>query len=58
MNKKPEKDRKSAVVIVRLPRATVARIDRIGRAEFEGRSATVRRALEVGLARLESKKRN
>lgn len=58
MNKKPPKDRKSAVVIVRLPPVTLARIDRIGRVEFEGRSATIRRALEVGLARFESKKRN
>jgi hypothetical protein len=57
MYRKTAKDRKSATVIVRLSRATLTRIDNIGRAEFEGRSATIRRALEVGLARLESKRK-
>ena len=45
------------MAILRVLPDTLQRIDRIARASFEARSATVRRALEIGLRRLEQKVR-
>ena len=55
MNKKPKHLRKESTLILRVGDDTLKRIDRIAREDFEARSETVRRALDVGLRQLERK---
>jgi predicted transcriptional regulator len=57
MNRKPIKLRKTETLVLRVAPDMLKRLDRIASADFEARSATVRRALEAGLRQLEGKKR-
>ena len=53
-NTMPKKITHDVTLTLRLPREYVTRLDKIADDEFDRRSATARRALELGLRKLKS----